>query len=214
MSIDQVEQLNQISNFVKNTKPIRKEKSRIGKKEYENSSRFDHTQEYQELKLYQCNCKTKYFSLFNDEVFEQVRKAFLYDKNEKQRNLAIRNYLDVTFDSSLKRHEYTVASIKICRKAFLKLIGASENKFNEIWKRKHQGIDEQFHKRKETDAFNKPELGRGSVIFFLQNIRDNVAECNPNDLNNASRNERDVCFLPCMYTRKSLLQEYKAWCEG
>lgn len=52
MSIDQVEQLNEISNLVKNTQPVRKEKSRVGKKEYENSSRFDHTQEYQELKLF------------------------------------------------------------------------------------------------------------------------------------------------------------------
>jgi predicted transcriptional regulator len=213
-NVQQIARLNDIRELIDDASQSQSQRPTIrSKKVYNNNSQCDHSEEIANLKDYSCGCMIKCLSKLKSSDIECIREVFLYNKNEHERNMAIRNYLDMTFDDSRIRHTYQLKSHKICRKSFLKLIGSSENKYNAVCKRKKDGIDEKTHTRKKPDALPLAQLSKTSALFFLKKIKDEVAEHSPNDLRNAGRNDRYLYYLPCGYTRVNLHQEYASWCQ-
>ena len=142
---------------------------------------------------------------------ETVRKTFLYNKNEHDRNIEIRKYLEATFEEKEGKHKYRVKDSHPSRKSFLKLIGSSENKFNAVCKRRNAGINETTLNRTKPMNYSRSQMSRASTIVFIHKIRDEVAEIHPNEL--IEQNTHDKYFLPCGYTLQGHHQEYSTWCE-
>ncbi len=158
----------------------------------------DHTDEIMTMLSRHC-CKYHCLSQFTILEVEQLRRHYLY-KSEEERNKAIELYIN-TMTEAKSKVSYHLCGKRVCRNAFLLLIGCSEDKYTNIYKMTKAGIPQSC--RKQTRRKSPYSIPKSNALSFLLLMESDVGEPSPTD---------DTIYLPSYYTNDSLYAEYRQYC--